>query len=858
MPLEAKQDDLSQKTPRTLRDDSWVRRTSRWVSRSCLALAVLVAVLWQGGVSLEAVALVGALVTGAWLFAFPAKPHKPPRVRFALPWLGLGAVTALQVIPLPRGLVAWLHPRAVEIIDAGHRAMGLAVPDFMPIALAPSDAALQAALFLIAGVAGAVGSVVLMGSGGRESVDRLSTGILGLGLLSSLCWVSSHDPALTELLGLTLSEGLAKVAFVNPNHQAGLANVALALLLGRTVRAPTLGLQMLYGILAMGLGVMILVIASRGGIVVLGVILALTALALPQPAPGTRRDPREEWLRQRQTLAAGGLVVLLLATLVAMPVLEREFSQSPELHAEPKIQSIMHLPDLVAGSFMFGMAPGSLPVVAGQNAEFGPVRFEFAENLIVQRIIDQGVFFGPLFLIVLLWIVWGMVRRRQGVPEAPALLIAVIAFLMSNLVDFSSEIAGGLLVAIALATALERMLPYPGQMPSRPDRAKHRMHRRVLVAGGLGLATAAGMLLVARQGMTRDTPERLQGLKPAAMAHEIGQHYAHHHHAFYLLARAALLEGDHKTAHAALDRAVALRPDSRHARLFRLALFLSIGQPQAAVADMVWLLDHSLGMSGDPNTPDPTTRALRLCADYRGGDEVLLQAVLLRPEKSLSVGQFLQNQRPALVETIALALRKKYPQRRYGIEVVRGRIYVKRGNFEPARQIAMKLLSDESTRLDGYSLEGTIQGHSGHPDIAYHMFREVCEQTPGDVESCMFAVEAILSANKPQDAIDFLTSVQGRLNGGPENAAFFWASMARAQLQLERNADALVSAGLAQGLAGEKNNEVAVLLAECNLKMSQVREARDLLDAVLRRSPKHPDALRLRAEIEQDAGPLKP
>jgi tetratricopeptide (TPR) repeat protein len=812
-----------------------------------------VSVLWQGGVSLAAVASVGALVTGAWLFAIPAKPHKPPRVRFALPWLGLGALTALQVLPLPRGLVAWLHPRAVEIIDAGHRAMGLALPDFMPIALAPSDAALQAALFLIAGVAGAVGSVVLMGSGGRESVERLSTGILGLGLLSSLCWVSAHDPELTELLGPTLSAGLGKIAFVNPNHQAGLANIALALLLGRTVRAPTLGLQMVYGILAMGLGVMILVIASRGGIVVLGVILALTALMLPQPAPGTRRDPREEWLQQRQTLAAGGLVVLLLATLVALPILEREFSQSPELHAEPKIQSIMHLPDLVAGSFVLGMAPGSLPVVAGQNPEFGPVRFEFAENLFVQRIVDQGVFFGPLFLIALLWIGWHMVRRRQGVPEAPALLIAVIAFLMSNLVDFSSEIAGGLLVAVALATSLERMLPYPGQMPSRPDRAKHRLHRRLLATGGLGLATAAAMLLVARQGLTRAAPDRLQGLKPAVMAQEIGHHYAHHHHAFYLLARAALLEGDHKTARAALNRAVALRPDSRHARLFRLALFLGVGQPQAAVADMVWLLDHGLGV---PN--DPTLRALTLCSNYKGGDEVLLQAVLQRPEKSLSVGQFLQNQRPALVETIALALRKKYPQRRFGIEVVRGRIYVKRGNLEPARQIAAQLLADASTRLDGYSLEGTIQGHTGKPDLAYHMFREVCEQTPDDVESCMFAVQAILAANKPQDAMDFLVTVQGRMNGGPENAAFYWASMARAQLQLGRNADALVSAGLAQGLAREKNNDVSVLLAECNLEMSQVRDARDLIDAVLRRAPAHPGALLLRAKIEQSAGPLKP
>ena len=71
---------------RTLEDDH-VRRPMRWAMRVLLALALAVAVFWQGGASIWALKLEGALVGLALVVAVATRARTTLRVRAALPWL---------------------------------------------------------------------------------------------------------------------------------------------------------------------------------------------------------------------------------------------------------------------------------------------------------------------------------------------------------------------------------------------------------------------------------------------------------------------------------------------------------------------------------------------------------------------------------------------------------------------------------------------------------------------------------------------------------------------------------------------------------------------------------------------------
>ena len=85
------------------------RRAARGTVRSLLLAAVAVAILWQGGTSPQAVAVVALLVGGAWAFSWRASPRRKSAIEAPWLWFGLAAWTALLILPLPRAIVQLVH-----------------------------------------------------------------------------------------------------------------------------------------------------------------------------------------------------------------------------------------------------------------------------------------------------------------------------------------------------------------------------------------------------------------------------------------------------------------------------------------------------------------------------------------------------------------------------------------------------------------------------------------------------------------------------------------------------------------------------------------------------------------------------
>ncbi|MSP91561.1 MAG: hypothetical protein EXR79_07135 [Myxococcales bacterium] len=802
---------------------------------------------WQGGASWLAVAVAAGCVGVAWLFAWPAVPHKPPRTRIAWLWLGLGAYSALQVLPLPRGLVALLHPAAVDLADAATRALALAPRAWLPIALTPGDAAFQAAVYLIAGAASALTALVLMGSGGRSAVHRFVNLLLGATVATALLWLLAHVPELESVTSPGLAALARRTTFVNPNHIAGFINLGIALAIGRVVAAPTSGLRFAYGVCATLLAVAVLASTSRGGALALGLTVALTILSIPRPAKSSRADVAAETRDARRRVLSIAFGIGLAGALLALPILEEQFTNG-DLAGDPKVAVWRRLADLLGGAWLVGRGEGGIAVVVGMGEGAFPKRTDFAENFVLERLVGAGLPASIVFFAGLLWVFYGLRRRGRGMTSAAPLFIGLTVMLAHNLVDFSLELAGCLVPFLVLGGALERILPPPSALARATDVDRStdlRITRRILWGSGAALALAGALLAGAHQRQSRDVSVAVGALAGTEAVALVADAFAYDHHAFYLLGRQSLEAGDRPTALLRFDRAVALRPDSIHARLFRFATRLEVGDRARALQDLKWLLRHG---EGEGN------RVFDVCGRSRLCEPVLLDAIVADPTTSETVARHYFETRPDLVERIAVTLRAKYPDRRFAVEGLRGLLYAKRGLFEPARRISAELLANPATADYGWMLEGHVLGQVGRLYEAFHLFKELCERT-GNYEACTSASMCIVGAKRPREALAFVRSLWPKLRDQPATASLYWQWMAQVQYQLDRFDDALESARVSHGLRRDDVTTTLTLVA-CLTRTGNHGEARDLLDPLRAHFPDNAEVKRLWAEIEAETRPV--
>lgn len=813
-------------------------------ARAFLLLALAVGIFWRGGVSSEAMLAVMGLGFVAWLLSWAVRPRELPRARFAWLWLGLGVYTGLQLLPLPRGLLAVIAPRAVEISDSGRAAAGLAPLDAMPVAVAWGDAALQCALALGCAALALTAAITVQVEDGRRMMRQLGQYIVWLAVASGFLWLVAHESHLARFVPHALREQADLLVFVNPNHQSALLVAGFALALGQVLEVRGDRMQNVFRAAATFLGLAILLVGSRSGILIAFGALGLSGATLPRPDRHMRRDEWERRARIRQRSLLITLTIVVVLVVMTMPVLELEFGVlgAGYLDGDTKVKTVSKVFGMIGDGWLFGQAPGTLPVRFGALFPEFSTRVDFAENIIVQRLFDGGIWGGAPFLALLAWLLGGMVRLKRHFQVYTPMWIAASGLVLANMTDFSLEVGGGLLLFLALVLGAERTWPTRRSSGRRGQlQADARWVLASRLISGLALITAIALLLASMGRLSRDVSAAFAETDAtSARARLIADDHLYNHHALYLVARKLITESRHDEALPLLNRALALRPGSEHSRLFRLMILLRHGDTAAATEDLAILVKP---------WNESSKRALGLCLGSPLAKTLLTEVMIRDPKNSYRIGrQILDAGRPGLVEEVALALRKAYPEQRFNIEGLRGRVYVKRGLFGPARRISAALMSERDTELAGWELEGTILTHTGRHYEGHHLLREVCKRWPSNWSACSGAVEAILAANRPTLALDYIRGQFSSMRVSPAMAAVYWISLARVYLQLGRPDDALAAAERVLGYHRDHRG-AQVILVKARVMIGDERGAQALARRLVASDPNDAEALELLASV---------
>lgn len=820
------------------------RRAARGMARTLLLAATAVAILWQGATSPQAVAVVALLVGGAWAASWWASPRRKSAIEAPWLWFGLAAWTALLILPLPRAVVQLVHPLAVTISDAGRAAMGAAPRAWLPIALAPGDAALQAVIYALAGVVGTLASNACHGAHSRRFTQLAATTAIGAALAASVFRYAVVELVPSGALPSALGPLLKHVAIVNPNHMAGILAFAFALALGLAVHAPITIMQTGYGAAALLTGTMVLLTGSRGGMLAVAIAVLGVLVSTPRPPKYMRTDRRELQNQARWRASLLTVVLALLAAITALPIIEAEF-HTTDLAVDGKVRLVAELPKLILQAPLIGWGPGSLPVVLWMRG-LGDARQDFAENMVVERLLDQGLIGGTLFLLALAWIAARYHRMTPRVYAIKPFVIAPAVLLAANLVDFSMEIAGGLLPFALVCALVEQSYVRSAKAHESLQHRRTASHRRLMIGTGAALLFAGALGLSRVPGhLTRDTDRLLTGKTASDIKDIVANRLVYHPYAFYLAGRALVNETRLAEASAALDRAIALRPASKHARLFRFASRLELGNVTGAADDLQWLMEAS---------QETRHQALGVCQHSKRAEELLVEVMHRVPKLSSELGAYFATTRPDLVERVAVALRKRYPNQRFGIEAQRALLYIDRGALEPAKRIAAELMADPGTVLDGYYIEGRLRWRGGRHLEAFHLFKTVCEGG-GTEEACTYAVESIMAAQRPAMALEFIRSRWHALRSYPPAAAKYYSWVARAQIQLDRWDEALDAARMAYNL-DPKNPNGPYVLATCLEHASLFGELAELAEHLVVNRPGDPAALQLLERVRELQTPL--
>ncbi len=816
-----------------------LRHGARWTGRAFLLFATLVAAVTQGGASLQALTTISVLVGFAWACVWLATPDKPPRGRLPLLWIGLGIYTLLQTIPLPHGIVAALSPNAARISDAGRAALGLQPAMFLPMAISVGDAAHQSALFLVAGVYGLLVSYLFMGEHSRD-LARFATLVaaliaLGAATISALAW----SPIAASWVPGSLVIPLRQIALVNPNHAAGIINFAIALMLGRAMTSEETSGRNFANLLILYGTALLALLGSRGGFVTWIGVMALGAYFVARPHKRTRVDPRELQKIALRSFGSLAVALVVVVALVALPVLESEFVGS--MKNDPKLKAFSAIWPLMAQVQPFGGGPGSLPVLAGYQTSVGNVRLDFTENFLSQRLFDSGFIIALVFIGLLLWRMAVLFRARGYTPLLPSLWAAPATLLAANLVDFSMELPLGLLLWMIPISVSERLGKDPGGVHQTVQRAR-RIKRQYWWGGGACITLLAAMLALASGRETRATEAVLEGRTAAEAKQLVADRFVHDHHAFYLVGRMLASAQRPQEALRAFDRALRLRPDSKYARLFRFATLVELHQDDLASQELRRLL------AMDAETQE---RAFRICLRSSRAEQMLVQVIPQLADISYQIGKFLAPRRPDLVEKLALTLRQRYPDKRYGIEAIRADLYIARGQVKAAEKIAVALLIQPETQDLGWETQAGVLTATGHQPQAFHLYADLCARHNQDDTLCQAAINNAIVANDPTQLFEFMQSQRERMLAAPHTAVRYWRAMAIGYSQDGRLEQSVEAARATLALFPEDLSAI-VFLAERLLQLGRAEEARNVLAGVDEASATDPRILKLKRMIERD------
>lgn len=413
--------------------------------------------------------------------------------------LALAAVTALQALPLPMGVLRVLAPRNADVWARALMPFD-GVVGWGTISLDPG-ASLTEALKLCVYAAAFLGAATLT----AHPSSRLWPVVIVFGSAVAVALVTSaHDLAgATRLYGMYEPRNPVEPRhmgpFLNPNNLAGYLNLGvfcgLGLLLARDRLLPRW---------AVGIGVAVLVgvvirSASRGGVVALFVGACLLAAIL------LRTRGRSTW-RERASLL---IPAAALVSGVVLAWLGGTFGIWNELFQD-NVSKLRVLPatlPLIGDFKWLGIGRGAFEsVFAAYHLAPAPnVLITHPENFIVQWIAEWGVLGGALVLAGLGWLLRPGPAGVARSGLALGLWCGAVALLFHNLGDLGIEIPG---VAMAFVVVLGSIWGGSRRMARSPRGWPAWVDRRALFVAFAGMASLLVIGIAARRHLRDVRAER--------------------------------------------------------------------------------------------------------------------------------------------------------------------------------------------------------------------------------------------------------------------------------------------------------------------------------------------------------------
>jgi tetratricopeptide (TPR) repeat protein len=523
------------------------------------------------------------------------------RKRFpvTVPLVALGCAfiaTAIQLIPLPAGVIARLSPAAHELYS-----QTLGAYRWRPLTLDAGGTVAELAK-LGAYFAFFAASVTYGSQPNRRRT--LVAAVAGAATLVALIGLAQAALGSHELLFFYRQEQdgwiprVVRGTFVNANHFGGLmclgasAALVLALRVPRW-RWPALAATLIINVAAMAS-------LSRSGI---GATLLGQALTYALDRLQTRRGSDWTGSGGRAAIAvilAAGVGIMVLVTAAK---LEKEIDRTGLAELEQpysKFQAWKSGAELVwdypwtgVGRGAFDQAFTRVSHVAGQ------VRFPYLENSFLQVVVDWGVPVATLLALLAGWAFLVAIRRLGEDPLAIGALAGIVALAVHDVVDFSVEIPGVALPALALLSVLFSRRSSETEVGRRRIRVNHAYY---LVPAALAAAVALQWWFprAEQDGAALARKARDPGVS-AAQVLASGRELRRRHPAdYYLHAVVAerLARERHAETIAWLNDAIYLNPTYPATHLIAAEVLADSGRRAQAV------LEYRLAASGSRNPRD--------------------------------------------------------------------------------------------------------------------------------------------------------------------------------------------------------------------------------------------------------------
>jgi tetratricopeptide (TPR) repeat protein len=467
---------------------TWVRWLEP-VGKGLLALGMAGAALALGALHTGVLMAVAVVLTLAcallWASAEPMRARPVASVVIAAGLLAT-LFTALQLVPLPAGVLAAIAPENADAWARVLTPLREPGPTSAPISLDPTATRVQ----VLRGV------VYLLAFASALRVARKREGVVWLqGCLVVIAVIVALAALAHPALGAERVFGIYKPVstfgrhtgpLLNANHFAAYVNIGMLAGLGLAL-APMPSYPRVLPIAAVLLLVAVeLWVASRGG-----VVAAMVGIVLTVWIARRARTPREERTGLMRLLP--GLLFAVVG--VGLSVIAAEEEAWTELSskdlskldlARQALATVRHYP-------VFGMGRGAFESVFPAHREGADyVVFTHPENLVAQWTTEWGVVVAVGLLVALVYVSRPSVALvRSAVPLGA--WSAIVATAIHNLLDFNSEVpAVGVAIAVCFAcvvggTGGEKRLHAWIRWASRP---------RLMVAAS-GALGAAALLLAA-------------------------------------------------------------------------------------------------------------------------------------------------------------------------------------------------------------------------------------------------------------------------------------------------------------------------------------------------------------------------